>query len=242
MEVTNDAEQELLVFNLTPRLKVAGIFHGLNERDKSILDHLIKESDFVALECLGIELTLIDKASAREMDPESGNIHLKPSFFKRGFDPKLPIYYLGHFDALYFCLLAEYTSAGIDHINSARGSDSRENEFLYCQDVAQNLHKDVYYVDVPPLKLVFSLISIPFRSKLHDLAYMIADGLTGNGEKYISQCKAVRKVLEQDREEYMVGTIEQREGTTIRSLERNGLLVVGKTHAENYQKLVATLS
>ncbi|GAG49109.1 unnamed protein product, partial [marine sediment metagenome] len=88
---------ELLVFDYAPNLKIVGTYHGAKSKHHiKVLEELIDESDFVALE--------YDKYRL-----EKGDIHIKADRNKRGYSEEEHVFYVSNFDKIYLSLYVKGT-------------------------------------------------------------------------------------------------------------------------------------
>jgi hypothetical protein len=216
---------ELLVFDYAPRLRVAGTFHSLTEQDKESLEAMINESDFVALEWDEIR------------HQNQGVFEFSTHSTKRGYDKEKEIFYIGFFDNLYLLLFIELNRLYIAGVNlfsgrmaqaGLRGIFKGGNEFEFCYDSAKKKGKEVYLVDRPSDETIQRLIELSLKTKLSHLLSRFL---------FRKEPEEVKHVLGQQRDEYMLEAIVEKEGP-ISELTRQGLLVVGYDHAKRYQKAI----
>ena len=168
------------------------------------------ESDFVALEAdtrkkPTLSLIKAEKKSERRYIDKKGNLHISS------------------FDLVYLRLWKRLYVRGLKIANKNRELIIGENEFSFCIHKAEEYGKDVYFVDIPLEESVRNLVALPIHVKLAYLWLLY----TCNGMPR----EANRN--ENYRENKILEGIIKREGH-VDDLSRQGLLVVGITHAVNY--------
>ncbi len=202
---------DLLIFDYAPNLKIVGTHHALRASDKRILEDLITESDFTALEW-------------DEFRSKNQEAFICTSKEKRGYCEEEKTFYASKLDV---CLLNSlYDFCDLDVIKDAElyGRNLEENEFDFCEKICKEQGKMAYLVDIPELIFFERLVELPIDSKLIAIISL----------KLLKKSTfTINKIVEDDREEYMLKEIEKYE-CSIQNLKRKGILVVGYTHAENY--------
>ncbi|MDP2672941.1 MAG: hypothetical protein Q8O84_03965 [Nanoarchaeota archaeon] len=205
--------EELLIFDYTPKLKIVGTHHALNDSDKKTLELLVDQSDFVALEW--------DEFRAEK---EGLEVYIRVSKKKKGYYPEDNTYYARRIDIIFEELLGEVCNRDVIEGAKLSGRNVEENEFTLCQNLCREKRKNVYLVDIPELVLMDQLFAFSTKQKL--LAII-------NLKFFKRFTYALDNLLLEERENYMLNEIEKYEGP-INELKRKGILVVGYTHAENY--------
>ena len=211
-------QYELFVFNYSPKLKIVGTYHSLNEQDKIDLDQLISESDFIALEYDSERITKMHSPLVIDL-------------VQRAYRNDRGEVVMGPLDALFLAIFVRHNEANINRSNHRlKGQKEvrvRSSEFSFCYDVAQEQGKTTYLVDLPVSELELRLACLPLKTKIESL-WRIATKNTDLPE--------MDRVIIKDREDYMLTEIEKKEGCSLRNLQRNGIMVVGMTHAINYYR------
>lgn len=221
------SETDLLIFNYAPNLRVVGGFHALDEEDKSILEALIDECDFVALETDEVHIK------------NNMNLTIIKSESRRGWNEKEQALCLGPFDTEYIKAYSNLNKKFLQIINTSENSprvrDIKSNEIQFSYNCAKQKGKDVYLVDMPKHEIMLRLCDLSIFRKIHHIWYMIDLECSAKlgVRQLIGLCLAVENILGRDREEYMLEQIAQEEGP-LEKMERKGVLVVGRNHAENY--------
>jgi hypothetical protein len=216
-------EKEILdrmrVVEYAPNLRIAGTLHSLTVEEKTTLEKLIDESDFVAVEW--------DKYRRRD----SNTLGLAFGEERRGWDRDSNIVSCSLFDALYFSFFLELLNVNIVKANREmkRGLVNGVGcmkSMDFCCDYADKKSKDTYLVDMPLGALAQRLFELPGGIKLRHLwAMMRRNGWPAE----------VDYIVVKERNQVMLSGIEEREGP-IMGLKRKGLLVVGLEHAKLYQE------
>ncbi len=215
--VVNKNSHELLIFDYAPNLKIVGAFHALNAQDKQDLERLITESDFVALE----------SDEHRTLNNNKVTIVLSIPYSPTHWDEKSQRMITNIFDLAYLSIFSYMNQYYITSLNA--GGNQRRNteeyESDFCHDVARQKNKPVYLVDTPAYTTLEKLASLnPLQKALHLLTLLFDR----------ENPPAVRRILADEREDYMLRQIERHERRKIKNLRRKGLLVVGYSHAANY--------
>jgi pheromone shutdown protein TraB len=216
-----DKDKELVIFRYKPNLIIVGTYHALNDNDKSSLESLIMDNDFIALE--------YDRSRLKE----KLNVEISFFDFKSRYSEKEERLYCNILDALYLATYIHLNNRIINKVNqdinaelpSNISRDIKQNEFDYCLEVAEKHGKIVYLVDMPFGLFLGKLASLSFGIKLKTIWSMLTN--------YDYSDPETKKVIEKEREEWMIRSIETKEGS-IETLTRRGILVVGNRHAYNY--------
>lgn len=214
--------RELLIFDLAPKLTVVGGFHALNDEDKLILEQLVDRSDFVALESDQF------RAGLREDPIISIDAILRND--AKVYHEKENVFNVSLVDYYYLRMFRRLNQLSIRRANilSTRTGerDTSYDELEYCYDLCQKEKKRCHLVDVPVYAIEERLAQLPMATKVgHLLSYLLPSG----------RPKPVAQILCQEREKYMLEQIVKNEGD-LNQLQSQGLFVVGRTHALNYQK------
>ena len=213
--------KELLIFNYAPNLKVVGTFHSLNDQDKRTLEHLVDESDFVALEW--------DEFRSNA----NGRFFLLYSEDKKNFSTDEEAVYCGYWDFIYLITLRRATVREIKKDCKKEERDCEQDEFTFCEKLCKTREKDVYLVDQPINITYEKMCSLPFKDKILELI----------NHTFKTRFKTQYDcIVIDDRNEYMLQEIERNEECSILELKRKGLLVVGYSHAVKYWKDVQATS
>lgn len=215
--VPNKNSHELLIFDYAPNLKIVGAFHALNAQDKQDLERLITESDFVALE---------NDEHRRLNNNGSPDIALSIPYSPTHWDEKSQRLVTNIFDLSYLVIFTHLNRHYIASFNARgnRGRTTGESESDFCHDVASKKNKPVYLVDIPIYLTLEKLASLnPLQKALHLLTL-----------RFDRNSPDVKRILDDEREDYMLRQIERHERRKIKNLRRKGLLVVGYDHAANY--------
>lgn len=209
----------MLVFDYAPKLRIAGAYHSLNNDDRAILSRFVDESDFVALETDNhrmngtLKLTVGQGRKKYQRGDNSLCVTRLDTFYLRA---------LLRLQSRYNkFVVSEYNSMLADECESRTGE---EDEFWFCDRLAREKGKDVYYVD-DVLGLWAEIIKLDAITKVRYLQFLL---------RMCDEPNCVKKIIEDMREIDMLSEIERLEGKPIEQLERGGLLVTGKTHAMNY--------
>lgn len=224
MEI-EDLNGEHLVFEYRPNLTIFGGYHSLNDSDRQTLNQLVQESDFVAIES--------DKRRISDNPAEPAGVGCL-RYFKRGYNPVKDEFYLGIFQIPFFMALnkglMEHAPNSNRTITNKTGvkRDTAQSELEFSYQRARTYGKDVHLVDMPAGILASEVLRFPIKDKL-EIWRLIRSG-TINGNQRLD------RLLEQDRENYMLARLFEHEGRLDNLAERGrkGLLVVGLSHAINY--------
>ncbi len=210
-------DYELIIFDFAPKLKVVGGYHALNDDDRKILDGVVGESDFVALE---YDHTRKDNQSRFEVevDPHQESVLCQGNTI-----------YANPENAAYFTLLMSLHSGALEAVNQqlANGRavrNTNENEIAYCLEAANRLGKSVHLVDMPFPELLSRLSRLSLATKIDHLCSAL--NVRENPPE-------VDRILLMEREDYMLADIARKEGCPLEALTRRGVLVTGATHAKN---------
>lgn len=225
---SGNKEEELLIFNYAPNLKVVGGFHALNDEDKITLETLIDAADFVALEADEVRIN------------NSMTLKITSSSTKIGWDAQVQKYYVNPIDSVFLILFSRllnkyYELGNTDGCFIKR--DASTNEMTFAYDYAKQKNNDVYFVDLPIYEVMSRLCSMSIFRKIHQILYLFDScrSVQKDRRRLVGPCSFVEKILTDDRRDYMLGQIEINEGPIIQ-LKRKGLFIVGRTHGENYLK------
>ncbi|MBS3116045.1 hypothetical protein J4421_00450 [Candidatus Woesearchaeota archaeon] len=218
---------ELFVFNYTPKLRIVGAYHALNEQDKRDLEQLVSESSFVALEYDRDRLENTHPvlvARRRQLAAQRGLV-LPP------YEASVGRLDTGFFDDLLLNFFVKYNYRCARQYNKKLArerevKDDSENEVFFCYDTAMRQGKRIHLVDMPWNELFQRLIDLPLEIRINWMWTMMKGG---------SYPPEVQEIIRKDREEYILTKIEQEGGCPLYELEQ-GIFVVGMTHAENYYK------
>ncbi|MBW2970126.1 hypothetical protein KY309_02545 [Candidatus Woesearchaeota archaeon] len=200
-------------YSSSSNLTIVGTFHALNEEDKSRLESLIDESDFVALEYDDVRLNSFFDVRHRKV---------KTRFSREG------ILYCDLLNALYlnvFIYLNEWTVSEHNKVVGG-GRDVDDCEFLFCHNFARKKGKRIYLVDMPNHVVAQKLMRLPFRTKIQHILSVLG------ANKYPD---AAYDIMFRQRERYMLEEVERFEGP-FENLSSKGILVVGYSHALNYAR------
>ena len=213
-------EGRWLCFDFTPNLKIVGTTHSLGIDDKQLVEELLDETDFSA-----IELDRVRADYSRKIDLVVG----KP----QGDDPAT-FYVNTKFDFIYLKWISKINKKKIKNANEVAQQemdqadlprrDLEEDEFDFIIASAEQRGKPCYLVDLPTPLFLERLVQLPLTTKL---AHMVFETLVGY------KPKPFVKILQADRESYMLEDIAREEGP-LESMTRQGVLFVGYSHAVNY--------
>jgi len=211
---------KLLVFDYVPNLKVVGTYHGLNHQDEEVLENLVQESDFVALEYDDTRMS------------NGCKTNLCPRINKRGYNPEKYELYISPLD--YLCLksfisINNRTLKLFDYLICRKDPNITPRNFMitefdFCIQTAERYKKDLYLVDVPIIETFTEFTKLPLSHKFRVM-------LGPNG---MDRSRFIKQILMDKRENHMLKQIKEKEGCPLQELERKGILVVGLSHAENY--------
>lgn len=221
--------RELIEFNYMPKLKIVGCYYALSKSDELALEKLVVGSDFVAVE---YDELRVKSNKSQELHPNHSLFSLLRAykdFIDFGVDYQFTIN--NRLNELYSRVFLAFNAfkVGLHAKNDTKNGierDPSKNEMIFCLDVARRLGKPVYLVDQPINQMLGKLIRLSPATKLRHLLSHTTSGF---------EVPQVTRIIEEDREKYMINKIEEYEGP-IRRLKRNGLLVVGADHALNYRR------
>jgi hypothetical protein len=206
---------KMLVFDLAEKLKVVGTLHALNQEDKKELEQLVDATDFIASE------TWPNDESEREQVPIPFVKALK-------YDEELKIFTCSYLDSRYINWFLNSLAKSIrktterEMAQTSVARDWKEHEFEYCQQLAKEKNKEFYIADIPVHEIYAYLTNQSNDAKRRQMRGQ--DSNTFN---------KMWRDLNSLRERAMLKGIAQREGP-ISQMQRQGLLIVGYTHALNY--------
>lgn len=204
------------VFDYVPNLTVVGTSHRMDNQERDLLNSLIDEAEFVAVE------------SDEYRIKNNNNIKIRTSKNKRGFVPERNELYLWWLHRLFINIKFGIYNEYLDE-NSGPKRDNTIDEMGFSYETAINQGKDVYVVDVPIYKTIKDMC---YKTSLKDKAKSI---LTVISDFNLREPESINDIIIKNREEFMLEEIEKHEGP-LEKLSRKGLLVVGGTHAINYYK------
>lgn len=136
---------EIEIPQFHPRLKIVGTCHGLNSRDKDVIDGLVAESSFVGLEWDDVR------------DHPKDYFHFSP--FKR-LDLRGDHLYGSLFDNLIYPQIKFKNHRRIKKVKGGSGRDCDplsvdRNEFLYTRELCLKKGISVYCVDDPVTHIIY---------------------------------------------------------------------------------------
>lgn len=209
---------EISIFELRKDIKIVGTFHTLTGNDRLVLEKLVDESDFIALE------SSEDRVAYKARDIPRIDVKVKPLFKTSSFPE-----YVNLIDFFYLKIWDKVNESSNQKFSRLLGrniSKDYSNELEFCYRYATKKGKTVHFVDINTGIFFNELLKFSFLDKLKILSFHGSPylGFEFKPDKYLD-------LLHNQREAYMFKELLSRR---INQPKQKGALIVGYSHFLNY--------